>query len=178
MTHNRAVSRSTSKAGPRSRPRARTWTFLLAVGTGLMAGCGGGGSSSDTAPDRATDESGIRGAVTTYVSSMAAQDGEGACAVMTKGLQKQLMDAASAGAAALRGKSCPELLNLVTEQGGSQVQRSFDAAKKGKITNIKVTGDRATLVSEASLGGRVTRVRYEAQRVGGRWLISCCLASG
>jgi hypothetical protein len=143
--------------------------LLLAI---AVSGCGGSSAGSSDADQ-------IRGMIQDYTSAIADHNGGAACEKMTPALQQQLVGAiGSLNNGVLKGKSCAELLNLVAQQGGAEVKQAIAAARKLKLVNLKISGDHATMDGQVAIRGTTTSSHYEAHKVNGHWLMSCCLGPG
>lgn len=142
----------------------------------LLTGCGGDGGGSDAAQ--------VEAAAETYLTELAAFDGDAACAVMTDDLQDQLVTAVAATleqngqAGEFDTDSCADVIDYAAEEGGPETREAFGALEASKISDIMVDGESATFTVRITVRDQSIDVDSEAQRVDGEWRISCCLGPG
>lgn len=153
---------------------------LLAGALAVVSGCG---SSDDKKPGTGAasaqaDETAARAAAAAYIKALVDKDGAAACANMTEGLKTELLDAiknsGAEGAALVKGKTCAALYDAVlgAESEAAGTLNTF------KVTSIKVAGTHADY--KWTFDGNKTSQRYPGavDKVGGRWLVSCCVGDG
>ena len=136
------------------RRRLALVACLLAVAG--AAACGG------------DDTAGARKAAEGYVSTLGKRDGAGTCALMTKGLQQQFLQAVARTDARFRGSSCRQAMQAALDTISPAQLRQFARAK---IEDLKVDGDHGTFrytVSRIRVDGRVSKED-------GTWKVSCCV---
>jgi hypothetical protein len=150
--------------------------LAAAVLCGVLAGCGGGDEKAATPAAPADDRAAVEASFRTYLDELAARDGKGACAQMATSLQDEMLAAMrDAGAGALvEGKSCGQVLDFIAEQNQS-FQQVAELLTAATISDVRVDGDKATYSWSIAVGGKPQESRGEQQRVGDRWLITCCM---
>jgi hypothetical protein len=78
----------------------------------------------------------------------------------------------------------PQALSCLPKRGNSTsgkspgLQQAVAALQKSKINSVAVSGDTAKATTTISIAGKTTTIAYQAQRIAGKWLISCCLGTG
>jgi hypothetical protein len=127
---------------------------LLALPT--AAACGG------------NDTDAARKAAETYVTRLGKRDGAGTCAQMTKGLQRQFMQAVVRTDARFRGSTCRQIMQAALNTIPAAQLRQFAQAK---IDDLKVKGDSGTF--RYTLGK--IRVDGKVAKEDGDWKVSCCV---
>ena len=138
----------------------------------LVAGCGGGGSSGGGGGDQGA----VEDAFHTYLNGLADQDGNAACAAMTKDLQDQMIKAMNtSGAGSLtNGRSCGQILDLIAKNNPAFGQVA-KVLKGAKLSNVKVDGDKASYDWSITVNGKSVNSHGEAVKQDGKWLVSCCV---
>jgi hypothetical protein len=134
----------------------------LAVAVCLLAlpGAAACGGSNDTAD--------ARKAAAGYVASLGKGDGAGACARMTKGLQRQFLAAVSRLDRRFAGQPCQRAMSAALRTIPPDQLRRFSHAR---IQNLKVKGDGGTFrytLGQIRVNGRVAKEK-------GDWKVSCCV---
>jgi hypothetical protein len=123
---------------------------LFTAATLLLAGCGGG--------SRDSPESTVRD----YLNAFVTGDGAKACSLMTAKTRKQFVRGARR---VTRTGDCATAVDRIRNRAAPGV---LDALKKTKISDVKVTGDRATASLSSAAGSSVTQL----QKVGSSWKIT------
>jgi hypothetical protein len=123
---------------------------LLTAATLALAGCGAGsgGDPQSTVRD--------------YLNAFVKGDGAKACSLMSSQTRKQFVSRARR---VTRTGDCASSVETIQAQAGSTV---LDALKKTKISDVKVTGSRAT----AKLASGVSTTVTQLQKEGGSWKIT------
>ena len=129
---------------------------LLAL-PGAAAACGGGNDTADA-----------RKAATGYVAALGNGDGAGACARMTKGLQRQFLAAVGRLDARFRGQPCARAMSAALKTIPPDQLERFSQAK---IAALKVKDDAGTF--RYTLGQ--IRVNGRVAKEDGDWKVSCCV---
>jgi hypothetical protein len=114
------------------------------------------------------DTAGARNAAEGYVSPLGKRDGAGTCALMTKGLQQQFLQAVARTDARFRGSSCRQAMQAALDTISPAQLRRFARAK---IDSLKVDGDKGSFrytVGNIRVDGRVAKED-------GDWKVSCCV---
>ena len=127
---------------------------LAVVFTMLTLGCGGGGDS---------DEDKIRSTVEDFAQAFADGDGDEVCDQLTTKAKQQLLE----GAALLGGRGCPEMIELARGFIGKEDLAQLEDIK---IESVKITGDRAEVVTDAKLDPE-DEGPMRLQKVGDEWLV-------
>jgi hypothetical protein len=122
------------------------------------AACGGGGDNTGDA----------RKAAAGYVAALGNRDGTGACARMTKGLQRQFLAAVVRVDRRFQGQPCARAMSAALRTIAPDQLKRFSQAK---IQNLKVEGDRGTFRYTL---GRI-RVNGQVAKEGDAWKVSCCV---
>ena|ERR671932_1168084 len=121
------------------------------------AACGGGNDTADA-----------RKAAAGYVASLGKRDGAGACARMTKGLQRQFLAAVARVDRRFSGQPCERAMSAALRTIPANQLKSFSQAK---INDLKVKGDAGTFrytLGQIKVNGRVAKEN-------GDWKVSCCV---
>ncbi|HEY0631584.1 MAG TPA: nuclear transport factor 2 family protein [Thermoleophilaceae bacterium] len=132
--------------------------LALAAVAALVAGCGGGGSSSQ-------DQ--IKKVLSTYYGAFAEGDSATACDQLAKDTVQNLEKQA-------KGRSCTDVLNTALQQPdyASVAQK----LKKAKITKITVLNDKATAqIDVPGLRGRAARAPVALKKEGDSWKIASAI---
>jgi hypothetical protein len=117
------------------------------------------------------DTDDARKAAESYVTRLGKRDGTGTCAQMTKGLQRQFMQAVVRTDARFRGSSCRQIMQAALDTIPGAQLRQFAQAK---IEDLKVKGDSGTF--RYMLG--TIRVDGKVAKEDGDWKVSCCVPGG
>jgi hypothetical protein len=142
-----------------SRIVAAAAAVLLLAG---VTGCGGGatGVSADAAAVRRT--------FTDYDAALVRSDYTTACTLLTRSVQQEIVTAA----ASLGGKTCPEAMGKALGTLTPAVRKLVvDSLGTARISNVRVTGDRATALLTVTVNGAATTKTYTATREGGGWKV-------
>jgi hypothetical protein len=134
----------------------------LAVAACLLAlpaaaACGGGDETG-----------GARKAASGYVTALGRRDGAGACARMTRGLQRQFLAAIARADARFGHQPCADAMTAAL---GTIPSDQLERFSQAKIENLKVAGDSGSF--RYTLGQ--IRVDGEVAKEGGAWKVSCCV---
>jgi hypothetical protein len=147
-------------AAPRNRGLAALGV-IVAVG---LAGCGGGGSSSD-------DAAKVSDTVTRLLHALGRGDGAGVCSLATTAGQKTL-------ARALPNSTCPKVVELVSRHLSPSQKAGLETAKVGKVhingshasvPNTSITSPKGSLKGFLQAGSAPTRLTKQSD---GSWKIS------
>jgi hypothetical protein len=121
------------------------------------AACGGSDDTGDA-----------RKAAAAYVAALGKRDGAGACARMTKGLQRQFLAAVTRLDQRFSGQPCQRAMSAALRTiPADQLQRFSQA----KIQDLKIQGDGGTF--RYTLGQ--IRVNGRVAKEDGDWKVSCCV---
>jgi hypothetical protein len=124
------------------------------------AACGGSDDTGDA-----------RKAAAGYVAALGKRDGTGACAQMTKSLQRQFMTAVARVDRSFAGQPCARAMSAALRTIPPDQLRRFSQAK---IDDLKVKGDGGSFrytLGQIRVGGRVAKEK-------GDWKVSCCVPGG
>jgi hypothetical protein len=128
----------------------RAWA-AAAVAALALGGCGGGGSPDDP-----------KSAIRDYINAFSDGNGAKVCSLMTAATRDQFVARA---AAVTKTKDCGKALDLLSKQVGPQIR---GALKGAKVSEVKVTGDRAT----AKLTSGASSTTATLVKEGGAWKVS------
>ncbi len=131
-------------------------------GADADGGASGGGTSpgATAAPDPRQDEREIRRVADEFYEAFLKLDGDAACSLLSEAAAQQLVEDPDNEE---YGDTCPEIL-----AGGAAVITAFYGEDPEiRITDIEVTGDRATATS--SFAGEQEQLTFE--REGGEWKV-------
>jgi hypothetical protein len=185
-----SASSVTSTAGAPATPTANGATSATpppssSAGTGSSSGSDSSSSASSLAKRYPHGDNSIqtfgkesgeadKQAVTTvvkrYYAAVAAGDGAGACALLSSGISKSIVQSLGRSAA-LREKGCPGILSLLFKHRPGQAGASLAVVD---VTGVRVKGNRgfALLRSKTMPSGEIT-----IYREGGAWKIGSLIGS-
>jgi hypothetical protein len=128
---------------------------LLAL-PALAAACGG------------DDTGDARKAASGYVAALGKGDGAGACARMTKGLQRQFVAAVGRLDARFRGQPCARAMSAALRTIPPDQLERFSQAKIDDLEVKDNAGSFRYTLGQIRVSGRVAKE-------GGDWKVSCCV---
>ena len=158
--------------------------MLALLIAGLLAGCGGGeegggggGEKEKPAAPAATQsaadaEADVREAFTAYNAALEERDYDGACDRLAPETTAKLQQNLEKAGMKNPPDDCSEMLAAIykaTGQDPSQKKVLDEVVKTAKIDSIKVTGDKAVINWNATVGGNKTPVSQSARRIDGEW---------
>jgi hypothetical protein len=116
------------------------------------------------------DTQAVTSAVKRYYAAVAAGDGAAACALLSSGLSKSIVQGFGRSPA-LRGKGCAGILALLFKRQPGKAAESLAAIE---VTRVRLKGDRgfALLRSKTMPSGEIT-----VDREGGAWKIGSLIGS-
>ena len=133
----------------------------LAVAVCLLALAAAAACGSDDTGD-------ARKAAAGYVAALGKRDGPGACARMTKGLQRQFLAAITRLDKRFSGQQCQRAMSAALR---TIPPDQFQRFSQAKIRDLKVQGDGGTF--RYTLGQ--IRVNGRVAKEDGDWKVSCCV---
>ncbi|MDX6666570.1 MAG: hypothetical protein QOG68_2776 [Solirubrobacteraceae bacterium] len=153
---------------------ARSLIVAVVLAAGLTA-CGGSDKTSSTAGS-GSERPQVEAAFRNYLDRLAASDGSGACAAMAPALQEKMLTAMrNAGAGALvKGKTCGQVLDFIAAQS-ADFKKAAASLHDATITTMNFVGGKAVYQWKIVVNGQTVNNTGEAEKTGGRWLITCCV---
>jgi hypothetical protein len=127
----------------------------------IVGGCGGG--------HRPSDRQLITQALHSYLRAQAAGDGQAACALLTEGVQRQLIAlVVKAGKGLITTQpTCADAVGLVRAVAGAQLLAALGSAR---IQSVQVSGARAT--ANVVDGSQFQPQQVALEKAGASWKIA------
>jgi hypothetical protein len=149
--------------------RVTSGVLLLAA----LAGCGGDDDGDQAQGGQSGDRQGAEAAVRDYLRALVAKDGEGACAKLTPGYQRSVVEQNEEFARKQRADTCAELIDAITTQSRSVTfeGQPLNAKTVGTIKLVATVREGGEAANATVTGARGLQ-RYELVTSDGMWLIT------